>query len=181
MDLYDTMHYWRAYRQSPSRLKLSSFNQLVYSRLPPRMVREGHVTRHETQTPACHSQSNDNPSQPSNPMLYPPIHRPAASSTRCARPWTTSTSGPSSTGTSPGATSCSSPTRRGGLSPRCTHVCLAARPGHFKQADNEHRIHPSKHKRIHRLWTSASPATCRGRHRASRWRTSARWPSAPRR
>lgn len=38
-DLYDTMHFWKAYRQSPSRLKLSSFNQLIYSRLPPRMVR----------------------------------------------------------------------------------------------------------------------------------------------
>lgn len=38
MDLYDAMHHWRAYRQSPSRLKLTSFNQLVFSRLPPRMV-----------------------------------------------------------------------------------------------------------------------------------------------
>jgi hypothetical protein len=38
MDLYDTMHYWKAYHRSPSRLKLSSFNQLIYSRLPPRLV-----------------------------------------------------------------------------------------------------------------------------------------------
>lgn len=39
MDLYDQMHFWKAYRQSPSRLKLTSFSELKYSRLPPRMVR----------------------------------------------------------------------------------------------------------------------------------------------
>lgn len=38
-DLYDEMHYWRAYRPSPTRLKLTSFSQLIYSRLPPRLAR----------------------------------------------------------------------------------------------------------------------------------------------
>ena len=38
-DLYDEMHYWRAYRPSPTRLKLTSFSQLIYSRLPPHLAR----------------------------------------------------------------------------------------------------------------------------------------------
>lgn len=50
MDLYDTMHYFKAYKQSPSRLKLSSFNQLLYSRLPPRMVRGPRQTHIHTHT-----------------------------------------------------------------------------------------------------------------------------------
>lgn len=38
-DLYETMHFFRAYVPQPTRLKLTSFSQLIYSRLPPRRAR----------------------------------------------------------------------------------------------------------------------------------------------